>query len=75
MEVWAFLHIDDEARSQLAFAIERGNEPLVKAVEQGGVSVFVEAELQPLFYVAIGIFAMLGGNLILGVYNTFFKNK
>ena len=31
--------------------------------------------LKPIFYVAVGIFAMLGGNLILGAYNTFFKNK
>jgi hypothetical protein len=35
----------------------------------------IAEELEPIFYVMVGIFAMLGGNLILGGYNTFFKKK
>jgi hypothetical protein len=35
----------------------------------------VAEELKPIFYVMVGIFAMLGGSLILGVYNTFFNGK
>jgi len=68
VEVWAYIHIEDAARDQLAKAIALGNEPLVKAVEQGGVSVLVEAELQPILYALVGIFAVLGGNLILAIY-------
>ena len=71
-EVWTYIHIEDAAREQLALAIasgvERGNEPLVQAVEQGGVSVFVETELRPILYALVGIFAVLGGNLILAIY-------
>lgn len=33
----------------------------------------LEDELKPIFYVLVGIFAMLGGGLILGVYNTIKK--
>jgi len=72
VEVWTYIHIEDAAREQLALAIasgvERGNEPLVKAVEQGGVSVFVETELRPILYALVAIFAVLGGNLILAIY-------
>lgn len=68
MEVWTYIHIDDEAKAQLARAFEQGNESLVEAVEQGGVSVFIETELQPILYVLVGIFAVLGGNLILAIY-------
>ncbi len=68
MGVWTYIHIEDAARDQLARAIAEGNEPLVEAIEQGGVTVFVEAELQPILYVLVGIFAVLGGSLIFSIY-------
>ena len=74
-EVWTWIHIDDEAKEQLAHAIASGNESLVEAVEENNVSVFVEAELKPILYSLVAIFAVLGGNLVLGLYNTFSKNK
>lgn len=33
----------------------------------------IAEELKPIFYVLVGIFAMLGGSLILGVYNSIKK--
>jgi hypothetical protein len=33
----------------------------------------IAQELKLIFYVLVGIFAMLGGSLILGVYNTIKK--
>lgn len=72
-EVWAYIHIDDEAKAQLAQAISWGNEPLVAAVEQSDIDILIEAELQPILYVLVGIFAVLGGNLILGIYTSVIK--
>lgn len=68
LEVWAYLHIDDEAKAQLIDAIYWGNEPLVNAVEQSAVNVFVDADIQPILYAMVAIFTVLAGNLILAIY-------
>ncbi len=72
-ELWTYIHIDDEARAQLESAIAWGNESLVEAIDRSNVSFSVETELKPILYALVAIFAVLGGNLILGLYNSFKK--